>query len=483
MDNQTVRAILISTYDLGRQPFGLASPTAWLRRAGVDVECVDASRDDLSDAQILSADIVGFYLPMHTATRLAGPVIDRVRRAHPDARVIAYGLYAPLNEKWLRDRGVEYVLGPESEEDLVRIAVPGLPCAEHERTVEPGLHGMSAGGRMGQVPRAFEPPRSGPACVPRLAFIQPDRSTLPPLTRYAAVQMPDGSRRVAGSTDATRGCKHLCRHCPIVPVYNGVFRVIPIDVVLADIRAQVNAGARHISFGDPDFLNAPTHAQRLVSQLAREFPGITYDATIKIEHIVRRPMLLPLLRDTGCLFVTSAVESIDDMVLEKLRKGHTRADFVRAVALCRDAGLALSPTFVPFTPWTTVEGYAELLNGLADLELQAAVAPIQLAIRLLVTADSALFELPDIRQIVEPFDATSLTWPWRHADPRVDTLQRNVMHVVDSMRHAAREEVFGEVTKLVRGSSPTSRISVPAKRPPFMTESWYCCAEPLSSDI
>ncbi len=176
------------------------------------------------------------------------------------------------------------------------------------------------------------------------------------------LQMPDGTRRVVGSTDATRGCKHLCRHCPIVPVYQGRFKAVPIDVVMQDIRAHVAARAEHITFGDPDFFNGPTHARRLVERLSAEFPQLTYDVTIKIEHLLTHADLLPLLKSTGCLFITSAVESIDDDVLAKLQKGHTRADFERAVELCREAGVALTPTFVPFTPWTTVDGYVDLID-------------------------------------------------------------------------------------------------------------------------
>ena len=76
--------------------------------------------------------------------------------------------------------------------------------------------------------------------------------------------------------------------------------------------------------------------------------------TIKIEHLLKHRDLLPRLKTTGCLFVISAVESINDRVLELLDKGHTRADFVEAVRLTRDAGLTLTPTFVTFTPWTTL---------------------------------------------------------------------------------------------------------------------------------
>ena len=113
-----MRVLLVSTYDLGRQPFGLASPAAWLRDSGVEVDCVDTSREKLNDTRIAAAGLVAFYLPMHTATRLASPLIDRVRRVNPEARLAAYGLYAPINQAWLRDKGIGHVLGPEGEYTL-----------------------------------------------------------------------------------------------------------------------------------------------------------------------------------------------------------------------------------------------------------------------------------------------------------------------------------------------------------------------------
>jgi radical SAM superfamily enzyme YgiQ (UPF0313 family) len=438
-----MRVVLVSTYDLGRQPLGLASPAAWLREAGIEVDCVDASRDELRDEQIEAADLVGFHLPMHTATRLAGPLIDRVRQSKPAMPLAAYGLYAPLNAAWLRDRGVEHVLGPDAERELVAL-VRGS-SAEH-----------------------------------RTSARVPDRSGLPALSRYAGLQMPDGSRRVVGNTDTTKGCKHLCRHCPIVPVYQGRFTAVPVDIVMEDIKAQVIAGAEHITFGDADFFNGPTHARRVVERLAGQWPSITYDVTIKIEHLLKHAALLPVLRETGCLFITSAVESIDDDVLAKLQKGHTRADFVEAVGVCRSAGVALAPTFVAFTPWTTIEGYGELLHQIVALNLVEAVAPIQLAIRLLVTAESKLLELSDIARLVDPFDPHSLLWPWRHTDPRVDRLQQAVMRVVAAGSRSSRAELFAEIAAVAhRGQTPPwGQTPHRGQTPPYMTEAWYCCAEP-----
>ncbi len=301
--------LLISTYELGRQPFGLASPAAWLRNAGAEVTCLDLARQPLDEDALRTADAVAFYLPMHTATRLAIPVIRRTREINPSAHLCAYGLYAPVNAGLLRKLGVRTIAGGEFEESLLTLVRPG----------------------------------SAPLIsLARQQFVVPDRSGLPPLTQYAQLVLPGGARRTVGYTEASRGCKHLCRHCPVVPVYQGQFRVVQREIVLEDIRRQVAAGAQHITFGDPDFFNGIGHATEIVQALHREFPEVTYDATIKVEHLLQHRGCLPLLRETGCAFVVSAVESVDDYVLRHIfDKGHTRADFVRVAQMFRDAGLVL----------------------------------------------------------------------------------------------------------------------------------------------
>ena len=425
--------LLISTYDLGRQPFGVASPAAWLRRAGLEVLARDLSREALADDDIARAECVAFYLPMHTATRLALPVIARIRALGPLLPICAYGLYAPLNASLLRDSGVSEVFGPEAEDDLVNWAQSKPAAGRHT-----GLHE--------QIGAAREPGKSRVAgegdviaarVLPRLQFITPDRTGLPSLDRYASVQFADGSRRVAGATEASRGCKHRCRHCPIVPVYDGQFRVVAVDTVLADVDQQVAMGAEHITFGDPDFFNGPSHARRIVEAFHARHPHVSYDVTIKVEHLLRHRDLLPTLSATGCLLVTSAVEAVDDGILEKFEKRHTRADFEEAVHLTRAAGLTLAPTFVAFTPWTTLEGYRDLLETVARLDLVEHVAPVQWGLRLLITQGSRLLELEDVSTLVGEFDATSLTYCWRHPDARVDALQKTVANLAGVRREGS----------------------------------------------
>jgi radical SAM superfamily enzyme YgiQ (UPF0313 family) len=432
-----LKIVLISTYEMGRQPLGLASPAAWLKNAGHEVSTIDLARERLSPGAIANASIVALFLPMHTATRLALKIIPKLHALNPAAHLCAYGLYAPLNERLLREQGVETILGGEYEHGLVELAA----------------------GR--EVPSIS---------LERQKFQIPDRTGLPLLNTYAQLATVDGPR-TAGYTEASRGCKHRCRHCPVVPVYNGTFRIIQRDIVLADVRQQVAAGATHITFGDPDFFNGPTHAIHIVEEFHREFPHVTYDATIKIEHILNHREHLPTLRDTGCAFVVSAVESLDDTVLAKLEKGHTRQDFIEATHLMRAAGLPLSPTFIPFTPWTTAESTRDLLQTLAALDLIENVAPIQLGIRLLIPEGSRLLELEDIRRIVGPFDANRLTYPWQHPDPAMDRLSASIQALAKTK--ASRAQLFATIWDLANCGAFEAPMQSRATIP-YLTEPWYC---------
>ena len=541
---QWVRAVpramnvtLISTYELGHQPFGLASPAAWLRARGATVTCLDLSREALREDCVREAELVAFYVPMHTATRLATQLIDLVKTLNPSARLCFYGLYAPVNEAYLRARGVSDIFGGEFEAVLAQLVdrmaaashVSDAPDAGDNVTQGGGAQSESApGGGSAAMPvknraaaasntkaamrredlRREERERPTPPVISldRLDFIVPDRAGLVPLREYAHVMLSDGGHLVAGYTEASRGCKHLCRHCPIVPVYGGVFRIVPREIVLEDIRRQVAAGAEHITFGDPDFFNGPAHALAIVRAMHREFPRHTYDVTIKVEHLLKHSEQLAALRDTGCLFVTTAVEAVDDAMLERLDKGHTRADFLAVVARFREVGLVLQPTFVPFTPWTTVEGYRDLLAVIAEQELIENIAPIQLGIRLLIPAGSRLLELAEMRRYAGAFDPGSLFHPWKHDDPRVDALAERVQQLAAMADKLAwtRSETFARIWQAaaeaewqaeglgarqlaIGGDAANASIGAAlgpqptfAARPaiPHFTEPWYCCAEP-----
>jgi radical SAM superfamily enzyme YgiQ (UPF0313 family) len=448
--------LLIACYELGHQPLGVAWPKAFLERAGYAPESLDLAVDSLDEGKVRGARLVAIAVPMHTALRIGVEAAARIRRLNPRCRIVFHGLYALLNAAYLTDHGADAVLGAECEEALVAL-----------------VRGMETGEEIATPPR----PTLG-----RLAFPIPSRTGLPALTRY--VSLVHGDRLVpAGYVEASRGCLHMCLHCPIPPVYGGRFFAVPRDVVLQDIRRLVAAGAGHITFGDPDFLNGPGHALKLVRTLHIEFPEITYDFTAKIEHILEHRALLPEFAATGCVFVVSAVESLSDIVLANLEKGHTRADVPAALEIVRGAGIALRPSFVAFTPWTTLDDYAEMLDFVEAHGLIDHVDPIQYVLRLLIPPGSLLLSRPAIRPFLGPLDPAAFTYHWTHPDPRMDELQREVGRLVE---HAAVTEEHpwatfyrvralaatgaGRAYPVAGGRLPPPERPIPAR----LTEPWFC---------
>jgi hypothetical protein len=251
-----------------------------------------------------------------------------------------------------------------------------------------------------------------------------------------------------------------------------------------------------VTLGDADFWNGPGHAMQVARGLHRAHPGLTFDVTIKVEHLLRHAALLPELAALGCAFVVSAVESLSERVLQLLDKGHNAADVDRALAATRAAGLPLRPTFVPFTPFTTLEDYRALLGWIEARELDDAVDPIQLAIRLLVPPGSLLLQLDELRACLGPLDEERLSYRWTHPDPRMDALERAVFACVEQ---ATRDEeapalTFARVARLAEAAAhaprelagalsmiaaadpvtprPTGRARPPL--PPRLSESWFC---------
>lgn len=444
--------LLVACYELGHQPLSLAWPAAFLERAGYRPKVMDLAVEPFDAEKARRARLVAVAVPMHTALRVGAAAAARVRAVNPAAHICFYGHYAALNADDLAAGGLaDSVLAGELERALVELA-----------------RRLDAGAR---------PPR---VTLAKLDFPVPSRAALPSLKKYAHLDR-DGVPHLVGSVEASRGCKHGCRHCPIPPVYGRRFFVVPRDVVLADVRQQVAAGATHITFGDPDFLNGPRHALAVARALHAEFPTVTFDFTAKIEHLLAQRDHLAELAALGALFVVSAAESLDDAVLSILDKGHTRADIEEALALARAAGLSLRPTWVAFTPWTTLEGYRAWLEFLAGKGLVDATDPVQYALRLLVPPGSWLLEHPAMRPHLAGLVADAFSYEWRHPDPRMDRLQADAATVVAEAAEAREDcaATFHRVRALAAaaaGAPPPAPLQVAAdrRRPPRLSEPWFC---------
>jgi pyruvate-formate lyase-activating enzyme len=414
-----MKVLLVATYELGQQPGALGAAAAHLRAQGHEVRALDVSVDPWDPELADWADEVAFSVPMHTATRLARDLARDIAKP-----VRAFGLYAQQ-------------------------------CHDFAAPVDWPVHWDAA---------------------------LPDRSLLPSLDRYARLEI-DGGQLLAGSVVATHGCVHRCRHCPVPVVFDGRIRRVDEDAVLADVEQLVAAGARHITFGDPDFLNAPPHSLRIVRALHDRFPEVTFDCTVKVEHVLRHEDLWPELAAAGCVFVVSAFESVDDAVLERLDKGHTTADAARAVAILRAAGIEVRPSWLPFTPWTTRDDVIALLDFVHEHDLIGSVDPVQYSVRLLLPEGSLLLDLPDLasagRGGVGPWDPERSTYSWASPDPEVDALQQRIGAIVDSPGDALT--AYARVREAA-GAPPVDLSRVTTGRP-RLSETWFCCAEPTELQL
>ena len=446
--------LVIACYELGHQPLAVAWPTAFLERAGYQPAVLDLSVEPFDPEKVTRARFIAISVPMHTALRLGVIAARRIRTLNPSTHICFYGLYAALNaDELLGSAWADSVLAGELEDQLVELV----------RRVEAG---QPVAGRRTELVK--------------LAFPVPARSALPAIKKYAHVER-DGRRELAAYVEASRGCKHHCRHCPIPAVYGGRFFVVAVETVLADVRQQVAAGASHVTFGDPDFLNGPRHALAVARALHAEFPAVTFDFTAKVEHLLREREHLAELAALGCAFIVTAAESLDDRVLGHLAKGHTRADLVAVLEAARTAGIALRPTWVAFTPWTTLDGYREWLDFLAEEALVDHVDPVQYGIRLLVPPGSLLLDLPEMRQHLDGLVPGGFHYRWTHPDPRVERLAEEVAGVVagGAERNEDAALTFDRVRSLAAaaaGVPAPAPVDLPARRPrpPRLTEPWFC---------
>ena len=437
--------LLISCYELGHRPIGLTRPLRGLEAAGFAPDMIDIAVEPLDTEKVARALFIGISVPMHTALRLGVHLIQSIRQINADVYVCMYGLYATLNADYLLSQGVDFCISNTNSKELIGL----VESIGKETQIAVDTNGVSVGKR-------------------------------PPLEAYA--QFEDNSeKRIVGYTETTHGCKHLCTHCPIPPVYNGKFFVVERDIVLAEIQEQVAEGATHITFGDPDFLNGPTHGLRILRAMHRAYPNLTFDFTAKIEHILKHRRHFPEFAQLGCRFVISAVESLSETVLTILEKHHTSTDVETAIDIVHGAGIALRPTWVPFTPWTTLDDYLDILAFVETHRLVYHVDPVQYAVRLLIPPGSYLLNRPETETLSLTLDETAFSYIWEHPDARMDELHKTVSVLVENDARMGVDplETFYRIWELaadMHGSRHTPLERSKAAHPPAprITESWFC---------
>ena len=415
---------------------------------------IDLAVEDMSIDHARAVDAVAISVPMHTAMRLAIATAREIRTEAPDQPIALYGLYAAV--------GSERSLGAVADR---------LIAGEYEPGLVEWLDSLDGGPK----------PRLTIDLSPS-DFLVPRRATLPSLEQYARLEW-QGESRLVGAVEASHGCRHRCRHCPIPVLYDGRLRVVGVGPVLADIDQLVFAGAQHITFGDPDFLNAPRYSLDILRAAHAAHPDVTYDVTVKVSHILQHRDRWAEMAEIGVLFVVSAFESVDDPTLKILDKNHTVADMVEAIAIVESAGIYLRPTWLPFFPWTKPSDLAFLAGFLDHHRLWEATDPVQLAIKLLIPGGSLLQNHPAVAPHLVGYEPEALTWQWRFVDQDTELLHKRLDAVAAEASDCEAEAMatLGLMRREIADANGSTLGPMPVgSEVPRLTESWFCCAEPTA---
>ena len=456
----------ISFYDLGHQPLSLAAAAAIFKKNSCNFTLIDLSVEQLDADEIVAADIILLSVPMHTAARIALSILPKLKELNSNAHISAFGLYAIQLEDAL-------------SENLLDSAFAG----EFEPNLELLLNKYAYHNNEDFNSDFWDKPKMN---FSRQKFLVPERNKLPVLDEYAKIQYYN-NEKINGYVETSRGCAHICSHCPVTAVYKGKFRIVDEQSVLSDVDNLVHQGAQHITFGDPDFFNAPKHSLKIASIIKAKYPQLTFDATIKVEHILEYKDLIQTLDDLNFLYIISAFESTSEIVLQHLKKNHTLHDMYHALEICQNANLFIKPTWIPFTPWMDYSDYVRMINFIVENDLVGLTPRIQYGIKLLVPKYSALFDGESLKTLDMQYSSTLLNHEWSHKNSDVEKLFTEVSQLIQlsSEDTISQDNFFQQLCNLV--STHTNEIIRTCKNfeefSVGSTENWYCCAEPTEQQL
>ena len=455
---QDIKVLAVSTYELGHQPLVLARLASILDIHGIEYSLVDnsvanrsfESPDDFTLAGGQAPTHLILSVPMHTATQLGKKIAERAKALFGSKlTVIALGMYS----KVALSTGTHFDAGIATLDLQSVSGALGIESAEQPHTEK----------------------------------LIPNRSSLPSISNYAYLVTENG-KRLVGYVESTVGCAHSCKHCPVPVIYHGRFKAIPSQLVLSEIDDLVRKGSEHITFGDPDFLNGPAHALKIIREMHQRHPELTFDATIKVEHVLEHPDIWDEMSQAGLQFIVSAFEHTSDYILKKLDKGHTKADIINALTILRKSGIEVRPSLLPFTPWTDRDNLLELIEFIFEYDLIQSIDPVQLGIKLLVPLDSLL--LSDQEVDFGPWDPDLLSFQWHNRNRTIDELQTILSAIAQESETTQKDplQTFHEMREAAYShfgaKAPEINIISSAIGPkPHLSESWFCCAEPTEQQL
>jgi anaerobic magnesium-protoporphyrin IX monomethyl ester cyclase len=347
-------------------PLGLAYLAEYLERSGLNVKCFDINnilynradneqkvawniqnnpglalsltkkhininnpiiRDFLDKILELNPSIISFscFKSNHYPTF---EIIKIIKKHHLATKILCggpeiWGIHRKKGSLWLKNAGIDAIVIGEGEQALARLSrnFPNsneLVVVEHEE-----IKDLDS--------------------IPYPSFSQLDRNAYGIRTQVPILM--------------SRGCIRLCGFCSERLLYKE-YRVRSAVHVIEEITSHVKRGITSFVFYD-SLINGNLKAlEDLCDTIIMTGVPITWEA----QCVIRRDMtteLLKKMKQAGCFNLFIGLESASDQVLERMRKGITKADARTFFEKLKEAGLHFEISFITAFPQETEKEFEE----------------------------------------------------------------------------------------------------------------------------
>ena len=404
MDKKDLKTLLINppqTFYPGSQPFcksfpiGLGYIAAVLDGKGYRVEVLDALMKDFEvvvqgDARYYGMSfgdiekelrekaphIVGITCPFSAQVDNMITVARIIKRVNPQALVIVGGPHASVRPKELLEDSQDIDIVVMGEGELVFLKIVEAYCAgDHDKMHQ--INGI-AYRRNGQV-----------TVLGILNFIQHlDDLPFPAYHLFDMKKYCDTQDQYlygyAGkkyspelSIVTSRGCPYNCFFCSIHLHMGGEWRENSVDYVMAHLKyVKQNYAVGHIHFDDDNLTLNKKRFSDLLDKIIEEKIDITWDTPNGVRADLNFE-LIKKVKQSGCRSLTMAVESGNQVILDKIiDKKLDLRDVINMAKACHELKMALSAFFVLGFPGETIEDMKMTVKFGDMLHEQYGVVPL-----------------------------------------------------------------------------------------------------------
>jgi len=163
---------------------------------------------------------------------------------------------------------------------------------------------------------------------------------------------------------AAYGCPFKCAFCIIGKLG---YRLRRVENVIEELKYIKSIGIKEVLFLDQTFFANRDYYKLLCETMIKENFGLSWVCFSRVDVVDEETILL--MKSAGCRTIIFGVESGDERILEKYRKGYTPQQVRKIIEFCSRINIQTVGTFILGLPEETKESMQKTLSFIISLPL------------------------------------------------------------------------------------------------------------------